>query len=814
MLRIGKSNPIQHALRMHFCTAVRAEEPVRAARFKKLAGEEKEVKDKPLSRFTGNDETQQRLKPQGRRVSRFKTGPRTLIQEANTKPVVNKPKSKKLGHFRDLLKDTPAVSDRFGGLTQMKMKHKPMTLTERLSQAQEKPRLASLSPSSPVLLQSRDVFGYEAKRRKMKQIKRKQKKPEKPQVQRKVEIPPEITVAELANNMAVKIRDVRKILRSLGEAKVRDDTILQADTAELVVSCTDMSYVLLPPDFIDIEPTVPPADMSSFPKRAPIVSVMGHVDHGKTTLLDSLRQTDVAAKEAGGITQSIGAFNVDMGSTDVEEGFRHITFIDTPGHEAFSAMRENGTEVTDIIVVVVAAEDGLQPQTVEVVKLAREHNVPIVVAITKCDRMVESQDEIVTRISYQLAEHGVVTEKLDGDTQVVCVSGVTKEGIPELKQAIALQAEIMDLRADVSASGEAVILDSVMSKGVGPQLDVIVKWGTLRVGDIVIAGSEYGKIKSIMNQRGKKIKEALPSMPVRVMGLKGLPPAGETVLPVKTEAQARSVVEERSEIEKWAQAVMAKGTDCNKRPHFRARSVRQKKILFRQRMLNEEKENQRLAALKPGDEGYVANVVPVVFKTNSNGVISAIENLTTALPCDEVKLKTIRAAVGPVTENDVNLAAASKASIFCFDTRHPASINKLAKQLNVKIYQHKVVYSLLDGVRELLESQLEGIVEEKVLGTAHVLESFPVTTRGNRNVHVAGCRVMSGLMKLDASYRVFRDGKLLSQVNQVESMRHFKDKVTEVKKGQECGIQLSGFDEFQAGDVLEAFVVHNIKRSL
>jgi translation initiation factor IF-2 len=564
-------------------------------------------------------------------------------------------------------------------------------------------------------------------KRKQRQL-RKQKETQKMSLPpQEVEIPTQITVKNLAERMCIKSKVLLRALKDLGENGLNDDSILTNDIAEVVVESMNMIPVLLPPDFIDLELTVPPADCSAFPVRPPVISVMGHVDHGKTTLLDALRKTKVAASEHGGITQSIGAFTVNIGKTYGK--LSNMTFIDTPGHAAFSSMRARGSEVTDIIVLVVAADDGVRPQTVEVINLALKNNVPMVVAITKCDMHELKEDEVMERIGSELMTHGVVSESMGGDTPLVCVSGKTGEGLDSLKETIALHAEVMDLRADTKAAGEAVVLEAIMARGVGVQVDAIVKWGTLKQGEIVVCGLEYGKIRGLVDQSGKRVKQIAPGNPVRVIGLKGLPNAGDALISVSNEEQAKEVITQRQALIEWEligaaddteETGEAEGIYSPRRRQQRNSRKKWEEIELRRR--REAEEAKRIASLKAGEEGYVADTIPIIVKTDSVGVIAAIDDLVASLPSDEVIVKRILAAVGPVSSSDLEMAKATGATIYSFNVKHPASIDKEAFEKGVSLRQHKVVYTMLDDIKDLLRDSLSGVEEMEILGAAEVIQ--------------------------------------------------------------------------------------------
>ncbi|CAH0518932.1 unnamed protein product [Peronospora belbahrii] len=650
-------------------------------------------------------------------------------------------------------------------------------------------------------------------REQRKEIKR---RPKEELPAQEVEIPTSLTVKDLAERMSVKTRVIFRALKDLGENGLNEESMLTSDIAELVVDSQNMVPVLLPPDFVDLELTVPPEDCARFPVRPPIVSVMGHVDHGKTTLLDALRNSNVAATEAGGITQRIGAFSVDMGKKFGTQA--KVTFIDTPGHAAFSNMRSRGSELTDLLVLVVAADDGVRPQTVEVARLALKYNVPLVVAVTKMDMHEHDKNEVAKRLGTELLNQGIVIESMGGETPMVCVSGKTGEGLDQLKETIALHAEMLDLRADTQVAGEAVVLEANVARGVGTQADAIVKWGTLKQGSFVVCGLEYGKIRALVDQTGKRVKQVAPGHPVRVIGLKGLPEGGAALLSVTTEDRAKEVVMARQAMIDWDQMARAEDEeveihhDNDSAPRRRRRLGGHRKweqVELRRRKAAEEA--KRVAALKPGDEGYIANLVPIIVKTDSVGVISAIDELIASLPRDEAAIKIIMSDVGPVTSSDLAMAQATGATIYSFNVKHPASIDQEALHKEVTLRQHRVVYSLLDDIKELLQDNLKGVVVHEVIGSAEVIQSIPISASGTRSTNIAGCRITSGSLNMQAKYRLVRDGETIVENVDMASMRHFQQKVAEVNKGQECGLQLAGMDDFQPGDVLEGYTTKVVK---
>ncbi|RLN92100.1 hypothetical protein BBJ28_00024608, partial [Nothophytophthora sp. Chile5] len=532
-----------------------------------------------------------------------------------------------------------------------------------------------------------------------------------------------------------------------------------------------------------------------------------------------LRKSKVAASEAGGITQRIGAFSVELGKKFGSQSA--MTFIDTPGHAAFSNMRSRGSELTDLLVLVVAADDGVRPQTVEVAQLALKNNVPLVVAVTKMDMHEHDKDEVIKRLGDELLNQGIVVESMGGDTPMVCVSGKTGEGLDALKETIALHAEMMDLRADTALAGEAIVLEANMARGVGAQVDTIVKWGTLKQGSFVVCGLEYGKIRALVDESGKRVKQVTPGRPARVIGMKGLPEGGVALLSVESEERAKEVVAARQAMLDWDLMATAEeeeaettGNGYGQRRRRKFAGARRKWAQVEVRRREAAEEAKRVAALSPGDEGYVANVVPIIVKTDSVGVISAIDELIASLPSDEAVIKRITAAVGPVTSSDLAMAQATGATIYAFNIKHPSSIDHEALQKEVSLRQHRVVYSLLDDIKELLQENLDGVVQQEVVGSAEVIQSIPISRAGRQTANIAGCKVTSGSLNMQAKYRLLRDGETVIENVDMESMRHFQQKVSEVTKGQECGLQLVGTDDFQPGDVLEAYTTKVVKKEL
>jgi len=507
--------------------------------------------------------------------------------------------------------------------------------------------------------------------------------------------------------------------------------------------------------------------------RPPVVTVLGHVDHGKTSLLDAIRHTNVTASEFGGITQHIGAYQVTHKDKSSKEE-KVITFIDTPGHEAFTAMRARGAQVTDIAVLVVAADDGVMPQTIEAIDHARAAGVPIIVALNKMDRPEANPD----RVKQQLAEHGLMPEDWGGDTMVVPVSAITGMGLEDLLESILVQAEMLELTADPSLPARGAVIESRVERGRGAVATVLVQEGTLRIGDAVVVGSTYGKIKAMMDDRGDRLQKAGPSTPVEVLGLEAVPNAGDTLEVVSDEKTARQIAEERQEQER--------------EKRLREQRPRTLQDLYNQMQRGETRE------------------LRVVLRCDVDGSAEAIRQKLEALgqESEEVTVRVLQSSVGAVGESDVMLAAASDAVVIAFNVNVDRAAREAAEREHVEIRRYNIIYELLDDVRKALSGLLEPEVREEVLGHAEVRALF----RTPRGV-VAGCYVQDGKIQRNTSARVLRDGQEVWK-GQIASLRHFKEDVREMAAGFECGIQLDGFDDVREGDVIECFTVSEVARTL
>jgi translation initiation factor IF-2 len=578
-------------------------------------------------------------------------------------------------------------------------------------------------------------------------------------VVRDVILPETITVQELANRMAARTPEVIKALMKMGVMATLTQT-LDADTAELVVQ--EFGHRVRRVAESDVELGLEgDADVDDdLFHRPPVVTIMGHVDHGKTSLLDALRSTDVAAGEAGGITQHIGAYQVKM-----PEG-EQITFIDTPGHEAFTAMRMRGASVTDIVVLVVAADDGVMPQTIEAIRHAKAANAPLIVAINKMDKPDANPD----RVRQELLSHEVVVEEMGGETQDVPVSATKRTGLDKLIEAILLQAEILDLKANPHRSAEGTVIESRLDRGRGPVGTVLVQRGTLHQGDVVVAGSEWGRVRAMLDDKGKQMSAAEPSTPVEILGLSGAPSAGEPFVVVENESRAREITEfrERRQRDKAAGAAAgARGTL-----------------------------DQMLARIQAGEQKEVA----VLIKADVQGSAEALQVVVQKLAHEEVKVRVLLSGVGQITESDIQLAKASSAVVIAFNVRATAQARELATRESVDIRYFSIIYEVADDVEKLVKGKVAPKAREKFLGYAEVRKVFNITKTGK----VAGCYITEGLVKRGAGVRVLRDNVVIHS-GELSQLKRFKDDVREVARGYECGLSFAHFDNLEEGDVVECF---------
>lgn len=592
-----------------------------------------------------------------------------------------------------------------------------------------------------------------------------QSQPREKQV-RDVVVPEAITVQDLANRMAEKAADLVKALFKMGMMVTINQTIDQ-DTAELLVTEFGHNIKRVSESDVDIDTAADVDTEETLQPRAPVVTIMGHVDHGKTSLLDALRGTDVVRGEAGGITQHIGAYQIKTKAGDL------ITFLDTPGHEAFTEMRMRGANVTDIVILVVAADDGIMPQTIEAINHTKAAGVPMIVAITKADKHEANPQKIRER----LLEHEIVVEEMSGDVQDVEVSAKTGMGMDDLIEKILLQAELLELRANPDRAAEATVIEAKLDKGKGPLATVLVNRGTLKVGDILVVGTQSGRVRAMLDDKGRQIKEAPPSLPVEVLGLGGVPMAGDTLTVVENEARAREVAayrQERATAKRTAQA------PTSLENMFSALAAKQTVIEY-----------------------------PVVVKADVQGSTEAIVNALNRISTDEIKVRILASGVGAITESDVNLAQASGAPIIGFNVRPNAKARELVERFKVRMKYFDVIYQLTDDIRLEMAGQLGPERIETVVGRAEVKEVFPAGKRDK----AAGLLVVEGFIRKGINARLTRNDVIISQTL-IHSLRRFKDDVPEVRAGLECGVVLADTNDVKPGDQLEVFEVEERVRTL
>jgi translation initiation factor IF-2 len=593
-----------------------------------------------------------------------------------------------------------------------------------------------------------------------------QGEPEQIKVVREVVIPETITVQELASRMAERGTDVVKALMRMGVMATVNQAI-DADTAELIVN--EFGHRLRRVSEADVEMGLRGEEdlPEELEPRAPVVTVMGHVDHGKTSLLDALRATDVAAGEAGGITQHIGAYQVTL------SGGRQITFIDTPGHQAFTAMRARGANVTDIVVLVVAADDGIMEQTVEAIRHAQSAKAPIIVAINKIDRPDARPD----RVRQELLQHDIVVEELGGEVLAVEVSALKRTNLDKLEEAILLQAELLDLKANPNRPAEGVVLEARLERGRGAVATVLIQRGTLQVGDIFVAGSEWGRVRALVDDRGQNQYEAQPSTPIEVLGLNGTPLAGDDFVVAETEGQARDIAD------------------------FRQRRRRDQSAAAGVRGTLEQMFSQIAAG--------AAKELPIVVKSDVQGSLEAIVGSLEKLSTGEVSVRVLHSAVGGINESDVILAKATEAVIIGFNVRANPQARDLARRDGVEIRYYSIIYNLIDDIRGALSGMLAPTLREHLLGNASVREVFNITKVGK----VAGCMVTDGTMRRGAKVRLLRDNVVIHE-GALKTLKRYKDEVREVREGYECGMAFENYQDLQAGDVIECFEIEEVARAL
>ncbi len=586
-------------------------------------------------------------------------------------------------------------------------------------------------------------------------------------VYRDVQVPDAITVQELANRMTERVADVVKALMTNGIMATQNQTI-DHETAQLLVEEFGHTVVRVSDAAVEDILVAEEDDESKLKTRPPVITIMGHVDHGKTSLLDAIRKTNVVKGEAGGITQHIGAYQITLDSGEV------MTFLDTPGHAAFTSMRSRGAQVTDIVVLVVAADDSVMPQTIEAINHAHAADVPLIVAINKMDR--EGADP--TRVRTELLQHNVVVEAMSGDVLDVEVSAITGQGLDKLLENIALQAELLELKANPDRPAEGAVIEAKLDVGRGPVATVLVQKGTLKQGDIFVVGEQWGKVRALINDQGERVKEAGPSVPVEVLGLNGSPEAGDVLNVVPDEARAREIAEYRAQVAKDKKAAAGAGVSLDQ-------------------LLANAKANENVSEL------------PIVLKADVQGSAEAIVQACEKIGNDEVRVKVLHSGVGAITESDVTLAEASGAPIIGFNVRANSQARNTANQKGVEIRYYSIIYDLVDDIKSAASGLLSPEVKETFIGYAKIKEVFKITGVGK----IGGCEVTEGVARRAAGVRLLRDNVVIHE-GKLKTLKRFKDEVKEVQAGQECGMAFENYEDIRADDVIEIFTTEELERTL
>ncbi|MFY0624003.1 MAG: translation initiation factor IF-2 [Pelagimonas sp.] len=623
---------------------------------------------------------------------------------------------------------------------------------------------------------SQATGGEGGRHRSMAAMKRKQERArqkamggqqQREKVVRDVQLPEAITVAELANRMAERVGDVVKSLMNSGIMATQNQTIDQ-DTAELIIE--EFGHKVTRVSDADVEDVIQHVEdkEEELEARPPVITIMGHVDHGKTSLLDAIRQTSVTSGEAGGITQHIGAYQVKAKDGTI------LSFLDTPGHAAFTSMRSRGAQVTDIVILVVAADDAVMPQTVEAISHAKAAGVPMIVAINKCDKPAANP----TKVRTDLLQHEVIVEELSGDVQDVEVSAQTGQGLDQLLEAIALQAEILELKANPNRNAEGAVIEAQLDVGRGPVATVLVQKGTLRQGDIFVVGEQYGKVRALINDKGERVEEAGPSVPVEVLGLNGTPEAGDVLNVTETDAQAREIAEYRAHAAKEKRAAAGAATTL-------------------EQLMQKAKDDENVSEL------------PVIVKADVQGSTEAIVQALEKVGNNEVRVRVIHSGVGAITETDIGLAEASGCPVIGFNVRANASARNTANQKSIEVRYYSVIYDLVDDVKAAASGLLSKEIRERFIGYAEIKDVFKVSNVGK----VAGCLVTEGVARRSAGVRLLRDNVVIHE-GTLKTLKRFKDEVAEVISGQECGMAFENYDDIRAKDVIEIFEREEITRTL
>jgi len=678
--------------------------------------------------------------------------------EEEAKPKPGSPQALRAQAALEAEEDEPPRTARRPGAARAPAAPKP----SRTGQEKRRGRLTLVTALSQDEERERSVAAF---RRRVQRLKGHQTPEAKEKLVREVTIPESITIQELANRMAERAVDVIRLLMKQGQlVKITD--VIDADTAQLIAE--EMGHSVKRVAESDVEEGLfdAPDDPATLVPRPPVVTIMGHVDHGKTSLLDAIRSTNVAGGEAGGITQHIGAYQVTAPSS------AKITFIDTPGHAAFTAMRARGAKVTDIVVLVVAADDGVMPQTVEAIHHAKAAKVPMIVAINKIDK----PDARPERVRTELLQHEVQVESMGGDVLDVEVSATKKLNLDRLLETIGLQAEILDLRANPDRPAEGTVIEAKLDRGRGAVATVLVQRGTLRGGDIVVAGAEWGRVRALVNDTGETIEEAGPSVPVEVLGFNHTPEAGDRLAVVPTEARAREITDYRERQKRDSRASGMRGSL-----------------------------EQMMSQLKSAGR----KEFPLVIKGDVQGSVEAIMGALDKLGTEEVAARVIHAGVGGITESDVTLAEASGAAIIGFNVRAHKEAREAAERTGTEIRYYNIIYDLVEDVKKAMSGLLAPTIRETTLGTAEILEIFTVSKVGK----VAGCRVTDGTVERGANVRLIRDNVVIHE-GRLSQLKRFKDDAREVLAGQECGMAFENFQDMRQGDIIECYRVETVQRSL
>lgn len=669
--------------------------------------------------------------------------------------------------------EAEAAAAKLAAGTPSKAKEQPKKPVEQVKKPEvKKSRMDDTRRRSGRLTVTQALSGNMERQRSLASLKRKRAKERRQsglvepakKVYREVVVPDHITVAELANRMTEKTNDVIRALMKMGVMSAAGDEV-DHDVAELIVEEFGHKLKRISASDVELDLSGPEDADDDLLPRAPVVTVMGHVDHGKTSILDAMRKSSVTEGEAGGITQHIGAYQIKLASGD------KITFLDTPGHAAFTAMRARGAQVTDIVVLVVAADDGIMPQTIEAISHAKSAEVPIVVAINKMD----APGANAMKVRQDLLQHEVFVESMGGEVLDIEVSAKEGTGLDKLEEAILLQAELNDLRTNPNRTADGVVVEAKLDKGRGAVSTVIVQRGTLKVGDVIVAGTSWGRIRALVDDRGSQVKEAVPSMPVEILGLDSAPGAGDDFVVVDDEAKARSVVDFRLNKLKDEQ---------NKTP---AASL--------ENMFDKLKEAE-------------ISTVPILLKADVQGSVGAIVSSLEQLNTDEVKCKIVHSGVGGISETDIGLAVATGAPVIGFNVRASRNAADLAHQEGVEIRYYSIIYDLIDDIKAVMSGMLAPEIKETIIGTAEILDIFNAG-KGK----AAGCLVTSGVVRQGAKARLLRDDTVVYE-GDLGSLRRFKDAVKEVESGVECGMNFESYNDMKVGDVIECFEVEEIERNL